>query len=414
MGVATAYYLDADGHGVTLVDRCSELAAEGSHANGGILHAGHADPWNTPAALGQLARSLVFGDTALRLHYRRLPRLLGWGTGFIRHCRRRRRERVTEVNTRLAVWSRRLIHELAASTGIDFDAADGGSLKIFTDAAGLERAAGAADRVEALGVTARLLDPSAIAELEPSLAGVSDQLAGGLYFPDDGAGDAARFCRELGDFLVRRGVRLRLGEAVERIDGDPGGVSGVVTASDRVAADAVVLANGVDAPALARPVGLRLPIEPVKGYSLTLPLTDPAARSAAPEVALIDEGRQVVMSRLGDRLRIAGMAELAGHDRHVRTEAIARIRADALASVPRLADELSHVEGTPWACLRPVSADGAPLLGASAVPNLYLNTGAGHLGWTFAAAAGRLVADTVAGRASAVDSPQLSPRRFQR
>jgi D-amino-acid dehydrogenase len=412
MGVTTAYYLNADGHSVTLVDRCNELAAEGSHANGGILHAGHADPWNTPSALAQLGRSLIFGDTALRLRYRRLPYLLGWGLRFIRHCRSRYRERVTDTNTRLAVWSRELIQGIRDDTGVAFDAGDRGSLKIFTDGDRLERAMAAVRRVEPLGVTAHRVAPGKVADLEPSLADTSDRLAGGLYFPEDGSGDAASFCNGLGRVLVERGVELRLGERVEDIDGDRSRVRGIVTAERALDADAVVVANGVDAPTLTQRLGLWLPIEPVKGYSVTLPLASEAARAAAPERALIDEGRQVVMSRLGQRLRIAGMAELAGHDRRIRFEAIERIVDDSLASVPGLADHVDRDQGTPWACLRPVSADGAPLLGATAIPGLFLNAGAGHLGWTFAAAAGRLVADSVAGRQPGFDASQLSARRF--
>lgn len=409
MGVVTAYYLLEAGHAVTIVDRRSELAAEGSHANGGILHAGHAEPWNNPAAVAQLARSLVQRDSALRLRAGRLPRMTGWGLRFLWHCRRARREAVTERNTRLAVWSRGLTQELASATGIAFDAAQPGTLKIFRDARRFAHAREAASHIEPLGVRAQFLAPDGVAELEPALAPVRGELAGGIHFVDDATGDAAAFTRALGRVVEQRGGELRLGETVHGLEGGADGVTGVTIDNGVIRGDRYILANGVDAPGLARSLGLRLPIEPVKGYSATLGL---AGGAQSPRVALIDDARQVVMARLGQRLRVAGIAEFAGLDRRIEAGLAERVIGDALANVPELAETVDRGKASTWACLRPVSADGAPILGATRIPNLFLNTGAGHLGWTLATGVSRLVAEAVADEPPSLPLEGVTPQRF--
>lgn len=411
MGVTSAHYLLEAGHAVTLVERAPELAAEGSFANGGILHAGHAAPWNTPVVAGQLLRWLGREGSPLLLRPSRLPGMARWGLGFLRHCRAHHHDRVYALNTRLALYGRERMAELRAATGIAYDADHRGSLKIFSDAAALEAAAAAAAAIEPLGIRSAVLDADAVVALEPALADRRAALAGGIHFPDDESGDACRFTRALGRLLVERGARLRLGEGVRRIIGDRGGVRGVVTDRDTITADACVLAAGVDAPALARPLGLRLPIEPAKGYSVTLAVDD---GPDVPRVPLIDEAHRVVITRLGDRLRLAGTAEFAGFARDIRPRRVETVLRQGLSNLPALAARVDPRAAEPWACLRPVSVDGAPILGATPIPNLFLNTGAGHLGWTLAAAAGRLVADRVSGREPELVDAGLALARFGR
>ncbi len=409
MGATTAYYLLELGHRVTLIDRREELAAEGSHANAGILHAGHAEPWNTWAAVAQLARSLVREDSALRLRPARLPSVTAWGMRFLWHCRRASHDAVTAANTRLAAWSLELTEELRQATGITFDSARHGSLRIFRDAANLERARTVAAAVEPLGVRSEALDADGVIEREPALAASATELAGALHYLDDAQGDAARLTRGLGEVVRQQGAELRLGESVQCLEGSARGVTGVVTDAAVVRGDCYVLANGVDAPALARPFGVRLPVEPVKGYSATVALD---ASAPAPQIPIIDDDRQVVMSRLGERMRFTGMAELAGLDRRIRPEAVDSIIGEGLADFPQLAAHIDRTAAEPWACLRPVSADGAPLIGATGVDKLFVNTGAGHLGWTFAAGAGRLTAEAVTGQAPRASLARTSARRF--
>lgn len=409
MGTVTAWYLLEAGFEVTLLERHDELASEGSHANGGILHAGHADPWNTPAVVGRLLRWIGREESPLLLRPSRLPGMMRWGLGFLRCSNASHHARVTGDNTRLAVYSRSLMGNLREQAGLDYDAARLGSMKIFRSGDGLQQAANDAERIRSLGVRSDVLDAERAVQLEPSLAGIREHLAGGVHFPDDESGDACRFVRGLGRALTERGARLRTGEVVQRIERDVYGISGVVTARETLTADRYVLASGVDAPRLARPLGLRLPIEPVKGYSATLPVDDSAD---VPRVPLIDEQHQVVITRLGGRLRVAGTAEFAGHDRAIRPRRVEIVLRQALSNFPSLAERIDRTRAEPWACLRPVTMDGAPILGESGIPGLYLNTGAGHLGWTLAAATGRLVADVVTGREPELDVTPYALGRF--
>lgn len=411
MGTATAWFLLEAGHEVTLLERNPELAAEGSFANGGILHAGHAAPWNSPAVAGQLLRWVGREESPLLLRPGRLPHMTRWGLGFLRHCGAREHERVKILNTRLALYGRERMAELRAATGIAYYGEQRGSMKIFRDRAAFDTARSAAASIEPLGIRSRALDADGVLEQEPALADTRTSLAGGIHFPDDESGDACRFVRELGRVLVERGGELRTGEAVQRIEGDRSGIRSVITDRDVIQADRYVLAAGVDAAALARPLGLRLPIEPAKGYSVTLPVDDGLD---VPRMPLIDEAHRVVISRLGNRLRIAGTVEFAGFDREIRRRRVEVVQRQGLSNLPSLATRLDPAGAEPWACLRPVSVDGTPILGPSPIPNLFLNTAPGHLGWTLAAAAGKVVADQVSDRTSAFEyAGDLALRRFR-
>lgn len=409
MGTLTAWYLHEAGCEVTLLERHAELAAECSFANAGVLHAGHADPWNTPAVVGQLLRWIGREESPLLLRPSRLPAMTRWGMGFLRYCRARHHARITADNTRLAVYSRSLMDELRERVGADYDAGRLGSMKIFRCGEALRQAAAEAEAIRPYGVPSRVLDGDQVVELEPALTDIRAHLAGGVHFPEDESGDACRFVRALGHALVERGARLRTGETLQRIERDGRGIRGVVTERETLTADRYVLAAGVDAPRLVRPLGLRLPIEPVKGYSATLPVDD---GPDVPRVPVIDEQHQVVITRLGARLRVAGTAEFAGHDRTIRPRRVEIVLRQALSNFPSLAARVDPDRAEPWACLRPVSVDGAPILGESGIPGLYLNVGAGHIGWTLAAGAGRFVADVVTGREPELDITPYALGRF--
>ncbi|WP_440996631.1 D-amino acid dehydrogenase [Arhodomonas sp. SL1] len=411
MGTATAYYLAEAGHAVTLLDRQSELAAEGSHANGGMLHASHTEPWNTPDAIRQLIGWIGREDSPLLLRPGQIPNLAGWGLGFLRYSRARHHEHSTRVNTRLAVYSLRETQALREALGLDYDADSRGILKLFHSRRELDKAVEASALTESLGVRFAHLEPTGVTELEPALAGVREEIAGGIHYPDDESGDARRFTEALGAAVVERGGELRLNETIERIDGDAGGVRRVVTDRGEITADAYVMAAGVDAPALLRPLGIKLPIRPVKGYSATLAADD---GDDVPRVPIIDEERKVVITRLGQRLRLAGTAEFAGMDREIVSRRVDIVIRQALSNFPGFAARVDRRSAEHWACLRPMTVDGPPILGDSGVPGLFLNTGAGHLGWTYAAGAGRVVADCVLGRDPEIDLEGLTLARYRR
>lgn len=409
IGTTTAWFLCRDGHDVTLVEREQALAAEGSHANGGMLHASHTEPWNSPAAVGQLLRWLGREDSPLLLRPAQIPRLLFWGLGFLRYSRAHHHARNTQVNARLAVYSLQVLQALRAETGLHYDEAGQGILKIFRNGVELDTALRNSQLMAALGVRFEPLDAAAVVAREAALADIRSSLAGGIYYPDDEIGDARLFTERLGDLATARGLTLRLGETVQRLERDGERITAVVTDRGRLTADVYVLATGAAAPLLARQAGIRLPIRPVKGYSATL---DVAGKPGAPTLPIIDDGRKIVMSRLGDRLRIAGTAEFAGYDRAILSHRVEAVVRQGLASFPRLAAAVDPATATPWACLRPMTMDGPPILGQTPLRNLFLNTGPGHLGWTFAAGAGRVVADVVQGREPEISLDGLTLARY--
>lgn len=411
IGATTAYFLAEAGHEVTVVDRAAHLAGECSFANGGMLHASHTEPWNTPEAIGQFLRWIGREESPLLLRPGQIPNLLGWGLGFLRYSRATHHERNTRVNARLAVYSQEVMQDIREREEVAYDQQTAGILKIFRDGSELDAARHASELIRGTGVDFDVLDTEGVVALEPTLGDVRHELVGGVYYPRDESGDARIFSEELGRLAQRRGADIRLGETVQRLEGGRSGVTAVVTDRGTLTADRYVLAAGVDAPLLAKPLGVRLPIKPVKGYSATLNV---AGLPGAPTMPIIDEGRKLVITRLGGRLRVAGTAEFAGYDYTVHRARVEAVLRQALLNLPTLAATVDVAQAEPWACLRPMTVDGPPLLGATPVPNLFLNAGAGHLGWTFAAGAARVVADIVCDREPEIDTNGLTLQRYGR
>ncbi|HYW05057.1 MAG TPA: D-amino acid dehydrogenase [Gammaproteobacteria bacterium] len=400
LGTTTAYFLAEAGHQVTVLDRAEAVASETSFANGGILHASYAAPWNGPGLPGQVLRWLGRPDAPLVLHPTALPGAARWAWGFFRHSRAEFFEASLRANARLAIYSLRQLRDLRARLDLHYDEAARGALMVFRDAQGLEDARRQAALLESAGVRAQALDPGELRRRVPSLASDGVSLAGGIYYPDDECGDARLFAHRLAERARGLGADFRLGTAVRRVLREGGSVRGVDTDHGALRGDAVVLAAGSYSAALVRPLGLALPICPVKGYSATLTLSDPAR---APALPILDTGRRLVFAPLGDRLRIAGFAELAGFDTRAHPRRIRALLRGAAELFPELARGADPARVEPWAGLRPMTHDGRPLLGESPVPGLYLATGTGHLGWTFSAGAGRVVADVISGNSPGIE-----------
>ena len=409
MGAATALQLARDGHRVTLLDRRDEPGMETSYANGGLLHAGHSAPWNSPGIVYDLARWIGREDAPFLVRPSQLPRLAGWGARFLANSRPERFARHVRANAALARYSIEELHRLREAEGLEFGGRGGGILKIFREHAAMEKARRQADAAADRGVRCRLLNAAEVAEAEPALAEAARDLVGALHYLDDGCGDAHLFTQAAVARACEMQAEFRGGVDVVAIRRHGGRVAAVVTTDGELAVDACVLAAGSYSPGLARPLGLRLPIYPVKGYSVTIPLE---GAGPAPRLPFIDDARKIVVAVLGDRLRMAGTAELAGFDTTVVRRRALGVRDQALASLPELARRLPRVEGELWAGLRPMTADGPPILGSTPVAGLYLATGTGHLGWTFAAGAGRAVADVIGGREPAIDMAPYDVRRY--
>lgn len=409
LGLTTAYFLRRHGADVEVIERQSGPGLETSFANGGMLHASQANPWNEPGVLWQALRMLGREDAALLIRPRALPRMLGWSWRFLRNSSLPRYLANVEKNARLADYSLTVLAEHLAPLALPFDRADHGTLKIYRSAAELDTAASFAERCRAFDVRYTVMSAAEVAALEPALAPIAAELVGGIHFPDDVSGDAQRFCRVLAAHCDGMGVAFRFESSVQQVLTAGGAATGVMVDGEMLRADAVVLAAASYTPALAASAGLKVPVQPVKGYSLTLPM---AAWRVTPRVPVIDEHYHAAACPLGQHMRVAGTAEFAGFDTALTQSRIRnlyhlleRIYPDASRGV----DRRNCVE---WTGLRPMSPDGVGIMGRTAVRGLYLNTGHGHLGWTMAPGAGKLVADDIMLNATELARADFALARF--
>jgi D-amino-acid dehydrogenase len=407
VGVTTAYYLLKDGHEVTLIERRSGVAQECSHANGGFVAISQAVPWAAPGVPSKALRQMFRSDAPILIHASQIPRMWRWGIEFMRAARAEPCWASTRHVLRLSLFSFEALKEIRADTGIDYDAVAGGALKLYSDQASLAEAATLSERQRPLGLAFRVLDRKGCLDLVPALAPRSDALAGGIHFVDEEGGDCFKFTEGLAAWCRGRGAVLGLDTTAERLEADGARIAGVRTDRGRIVADAYVLALGADSPLLMRPLGVRLPIIPVKGYSITVPR---APFPDAPTIPVVDEMRKFGMMPLPDRLRMSGLAEIAGYDTVPEARRTRAFIAGFTGLFPQLYKCLEAAgEVRPFCCLRPVTPHGPPILGRSRFANLFYNVGQGHLGWTLAHGSAKVVAALVAGRDPGVDLTGLRP-----
>lgn len=393
IGTTTAWYLAERGLNVTVLERQEGPGLETSFANGALLTPSEADPWNSPGTFGRLLRWLGREDSPLLLRPRALPRMLGWGFKFLRASRSAPHLRSTMANLRLANYSLSALDELEKELNLNYDRLHGGTLKIFRDRKALNQALKLAAVLRPLGLEARLLSPEEALGLEPMLESVSKQLVGAIYYPEDACGDAYRFTCDMHAHALAAGVNFHFNTSVSQIHAQGKRIRALHTEQGEINADNYVLAAGSYSPQLVRGLGLKLPIYPVKGYSVTVTPVN-AHNLGTP---LVDFEQKIVLAPLGNRIRIAGTAEFNGYDTTLNTRRGANILRQAVAILPWLADAARRGRVTHWTGLRPMTCDGPPILGASPYTNLFFNTGHGPLGWTLGAGSARCVADIIAG-----------------
>ncbi len=392
--MASAWYLAEAGHEVRVLDRQPEAGMETSFANGGQISAGHAEPWAKPSVIPKIARWLGREDAPFLFRPRADWAQWEWGLRFLRECVPGRFERNCRALAGLAAYSRDCLRALRAGTGIAYDHLARGILHFATDARDFEALARSAEAVRALGVERQVKSAAECLALEPALKDSEDPIVGGVYTPGDESGDARQFTEALARLAAGRGVAFRFDARIQAIESSGAEVSGVRVDEELLSADAYVVCLGSYSPLMLRRLGIRIPVYPLKGYSITLPL-GPAEAAAAPSVSLTDEARKIVVSRLGNRLRAAGTAELAGYDTELNPVRCAAITGRVRSLFPSLG-AITEVET--WAGLRPATPDNVPIIGRTALPRLYLNTGHGTLGWTLACGSGKALADIVSGR----------------
>ena len=402
LGVSSAYYLQQLGHEVTVIDRQASPAAETSYANGGQVSVSHAEPWANPGAPLKLLQWLGREDAPLLFRLRADFRQWLWGLQFLRECTPARTRHNIRQIVRLGSYSRAQLQALRRDIGIQYDESTQGILHFYTSQREFDAAEAPAAQMRALGCDRRVISADEAVAIEPALRHIRGQLAGATYTAEDESGDAQRFVAALARRCEADGVRFLMSHTITALRSAAGAIDHVeVTDGEgrfqRLRADAYVLAMGSFSPLLVQPLGIRLPIYPAKGYSVTMPVKDAAL---AHQVSLTDDEYKLVFSRLGDRLRIAGTAEFNGYDRRLsapRCEAIVR-RVEAL--FPGAGDS-SRAQF--WAGLRPATPSNVPIIGRSQLPNLYLNTGHGTLGWTHACGSGASIARIVSGLAPDLD-----------
>ncbi len=408
IGVSCAYHLALAGHAVTVLDRREAAGMETSFANAGEVSPGYSAPWAGPGVPLKAIKWLLMRHRPLVIRPHFDWAMLRWGLGMLRNCTTARYKLNKGRMVRLAEYSRDCLIELRAQTGIDYEQRTQGTLQLFRTQRQYDSSAADMAILRDYGVAHALLDADGCVKHEPALAAVRDKFVGGLHLPGDETGDCFKFTQALAALAAQRGVKFRHGVRVDRLLQVGGQVHGVATATGTVKGDATLVALGSYSPLLLAPLGISLPVYPVKGYSLTLPIQDPGA---APESTVMDETHKVAVTRLGERIRVGGTAELAGYDLRLQ-DARRRTLEHVVTDLFPGGGDLSRAQF--WCGLRPMTPDGTPLLGSAGLRGLYLATGHGTLGWTMAAGTGRVMADVIGGRKPPIDMQGLTLARYRR
>ena len=406
IGTCSAWYLAQAGYEVTVVDRQPAPAQETSFANAGQISPGYASPWAAPGIPLKAVKWLFSRHAPLAIQPDLDPRQYLWMLQMLRNCTVDRYAVNKARMVRLSEYSRDCLDELRAATGLDYEGRQLGTVQLFRKQAQLDGAAKDIAVLKEYGVPYELLDRAGIVRVEPALAGVVDSVVGALRLPHDETGDCELFTRRLAKMAQDAGVEFRFGATVDHLEASGGRVTGVSIDGRIERADRYVLALGSYSPRLLTPLGVYLPVYPLKGYSLTLPITNPAM---APMSTVLDESYKVAITRFDQRIRVGGMAEIAGFDLSLNPRRRQTLEKVVNDFYPHGGD-LARADF--WTGLRPATPDGTPVIGASGLENLYLNTGHGTLGWTMACGSGRYLADLMSGQAPQISTDGLDISRY--
>lgn len=409
IGVSTAYFLARAGHSVAVFDRRDGPGLETSYANGGMITPSQADPWNAPGIAMKLLRWIGREDAPVLLRARSLPSMVGWGLEFLRNSNPARFRDNLAKNVRLARYSLETLQWLRRNADLHYSESAAGTMKFYRDPRSLRDSAWLTRELVATGVRCEVLDAQDVVAREPTLAAVAGEIAGGVFFPDDESGDAYQYCVSLARLATAAGVEFNYGLSIDSIRCTSGAVDALRAQSRDIRADCYVLAAGSYSSNLARSAGVRVPVQPVKGYSVTL---DMRGWDQVPATPLVDDDLHLAATPLAGSLRIAGTAEFAGYDPDPREQRIRPMLEFTSRLFPRQAPCIALSNAKPWAGLRPYSCDGVPIVSRTRLSNLFVNTGHGHLGWSMAAGSGKLMADLICGSDTAIAPSPYSLERF--
>jgi D-amino-acid dehydrogenase len=406
IGTATAHYLAEAGHEVEVVDRQNGAALETSFANAGEVSPGYSSPWAGPGVPVKAVKWLLMRHGPLVVRPLVDPAMWLWVLRMLRNCTSARYALNKSRMVPIAEYSRDSLRALRTETGIAYDERSKGTLQLFRTQKQVDGTGGDIEVLKEFGVPFEVLDAAGCIEAEPALAAVREKFKGGLRLPGDETGDCQMFTAKLAEHCAARGVKFRFGTTIDKIVASGGYVTGVATSAGMLTADAYVVALGSYSPVLLRPLGLSLPVYPIKGYSITVPIDD---ADGAPVSTVMDESYKVAITRLGDRIRVGGTAEISGYDlklRQARRDTLEHSVGDLFPRGGRIKD------ASFWCGLRPMTPDGPPIIGRATQANLYLNTGHGTLGWTMACGSGRVLTDIISGRKPEIDVSALGASRY--
>ena len=406
IGVTSAYYLAKAGHEVTVIDRQPKPALETSFANAGEVSPGYSSPWAGPGVPVKAVKWLMMKHGPLVIRPKLDPVMWLWLAKMLRNCTSARYAVNKSRMIPIAEYSRDCLRSLRSDIGIRYDERAQGTLQLFRYQAQLDHTADDIAVLKQTGVPFEVLDRDGCVAAEPALSAVKDKIAGGLRLPQDETGDCHMFTQALALEAEKLGVRFMFNVGIEGLNADATRITGVATSTGVMQADAYVLALGSWSPRMVRPLGISLPVYPVKGYSITVPITD---ADAAPVSTVMDESYKVAITRLGDRIRVGGTAEISGYSDKLYAARRATLDHSLTDLFPRGGD---LKKATFWSGLRPMTPDGPPVIGATRYSNLHLNTGHGTLGWTMACGSGRVLADLLSGRKPDIDASELAISRY--
>jgi D-amino-acid dehydrogenase len=404
IGTTTAYYLARAGHEVHLVERRSDVACETSAGNGSVMHASLCEPWSRPGMPKNVWKWLGKEDAPLLVRYGAIPGMWRWGLDFIRNCNRKDFLRNTRANLGIASRSLDCVAAIVAETGISYDRRTNGTMKVYSSQQGLDEAAEEAEVVRPYGLAVEIVDSRRAIEIEPALAKRGEKMAGAVYFAKDEHGDCQKFTRGLAEHLKKMGVTIHTDTEVRRLRRDGNRIGSVETSKGTLTADNFVVAMGSYSPGLVAPLGIRLPIYPVKGVTVTVPGENWPER---PKLPVIDEAKIFGLVPLGDRLRCSGSAEFTGFDAVPSRTRCQALVDNVIAGFPDFARCYDPDTAVFWAGLRPMTPTGTPVIGRSPIANLFFNCGHNHLGWTLSCGSSDVVAKIVAGKDPGLDLDRL-------
>ncbi len=403
IGVTSAWYLARAGFEVTVLEREPDAALETSFANAGQISPGYAAPWAAPGVPFKALRWMLQRHSPLHISPDGSLWQWLWMAQMLRNCTAARYARNKSAMVQLAEYSRDSLRALREQERVFYEAASLGTLQVFRKPKQFQAAQRDMQILEACGVAHRLLDADGCVAQEPALAAMGETLVGGLYLPGDETGDCRMFTAALAEKAAQAGVQFRFGSTVTRLQFDRHRVLGAQIGDERLQADQYVLATASFTRALLQPLGLSVPVYPVKGYSLTAAIVDAAA---APRSTVLDETWKVAITRFDQRMRIGGMAELVGFDLRLNVQ---RRKTLAMVSESLFPGSCDLAQAQFWTGLRPMTPSGVPLIGRTAYDNLWLNTGHGTLGWTMACGSARLLTDSMAGKRPALSGAPFCP-----